>query len=83
MYSEQEITNLKSEVKAVKELGEQIGYGHMMALASALWRKSLKEKGYPESGAFVATILQCVEKEMAEATKGEREMYDGFIERWS
>lgn len=79
----QEITNLKSEVKAVKEIGEQIGYGHLMSLASALWRKSLKDKGYPESGAFVATILQCVEKEMAKATEAERKMYDGFIEKWS
>ncbi len=83
MYSEQEITNLKSEVKAVKQIGEQIGYGHLMSLASALWRKSLKDKGYPESGAFVATILQCVEKEMAQATEAERKMYDGFIEKWS
>jgi hypothetical protein len=83
MYSEQEITNLKAEVKAVKEIGELIGYGHLMSLASALWRKALKEKGYPESGAFVATILQCVEKEMAQATEAERKMYDGFIEKWS
>jgi hypothetical protein len=83
MYSEQEITNLKSEVKAVKEIGEQIGYGHLMSLASALWRKSLKDKGYPESGAFVATILPCVEKEMAQATEAERKMYDGFIKKCS
>ncbi len=79
MYSEQEITNLKSEVKAVKE----IGYGHLMALASALWKKSLKEKGYPESGAFVPAILQYVQKEIVEKTEGERKMYDSFIEKWS
>lgn len=74
---------MKSEIKAVKEIGEQIGYGHLMSLASALWRKSLKEKGYPESGAFVTTILQCVEKEMVEATEAECKMYDGYIEKWS
>lgn len=83
MYTEQEITNLKSEVKSVKEIGEQIGYGHLMSLASALWRKSLKDKGYPEIGAFVATTLPYVEKEMAQATETERKMYDGFIEKLS
>ena len=83
MNSEQEITNLKLEVKAVKKIGEQIGYGHLMELASALWRKSLKDKGFPESRAFVATILSCVEKEMAQATEAERKMYDGFIKKFS
>ncbi len=73
--------NIKSEVKAVKELGDEIGYGHLMALASALWRKSLKEKGFPESGAFVPTILECVEKEMAAKTRAERIMYDDFVSR--
>lgn len=42
----------KSEVAAVKRLGDAIGYGNMMTVASALWRKSLEEKGYPISGAF-------------------------------
>lgn len=74
--------NLEYEIKAVKQLGEQIGYGHLMDLASALWRKSLKDKGYPESGAFVTTILPCVEKEMAQVTEPQRKMYDGFIEQY-
>lgn len=70
----------KQEVEAVMYLGDNIGYGHLMSLASALWRKSLKEKNYPESGAFVPTILQCVEKELAEKTKEERKMYDRIVE---
>lgn len=73
--------SLESEVQMVKAIGDKIGYGHLMELASALWRKDLREKGYPESGAFVPTILSCVEKEMAQQTESERKMYDGFIEK--
>ena len=38
--------------QAVSELGELIGYGRMMQLASKLWQESLKAKGYPPGGAF-------------------------------
>lgn len=34
----------KSEAMAVKKLGESIGYGNLMELASALWRKDLKDQ---------------------------------------
>lgn len=47
---------LKEELEQVKILGEEIGYGQMMTLASELWKKSLKEKGYSETGAFVPKI---------------------------
>lgn len=47
---------MKNEVLKVKELGEVIGYGNMMSIASALWRKSLKQKGFPIEGAFIPTI---------------------------
>ena len=45
--------NIKKEIKEVEKLGNKIGYGWMMTLASALWRKDLKDNGYPESGAFI------------------------------
>ena len=48
--------DMESELKQVKELGEAIGYGHLMSLASALWRKSLKDNGYPVSGAFIPAL---------------------------
>ena len=79
MMSETERQRIKVEVEQVKELGEQIGYGHLMELASALWRKSLEEKNYPISGAFVTTIGQCVEKEMFKATEKSRKAYDAFV----
>lgn len=44
------------EISIVDALGKEIGYGHLMSLASALWRKNLKEKGYPEDGAFIPEL---------------------------
>jgi len=32
------------EIKAVKQLGEAIGYGNMMDIASALWCQKMTEK---------------------------------------
>jgi len=51
-----------NEIEIVKALGETIGYGHMMVLASALWRESLKEKNYPTSGAFIGVCMSSVYK---------------------
>jgi hypothetical protein len=76
--------NEGKEIQLVKDLGEQIGYGHLMILASALWRKSLKDKGYPEIGAFVPTCMPFIgDKEILEATERENEMYDKLIEKHS
>ncbi len=72
---------MKTEVNRVKELGDQIGYGHLMSIASALWRKSLEDNGHPVIGAFVPTCLPFIEKEIVEATKKEREMYDRMVSR--
>jgi len=68
-----------TDVNNVKELGEEIGYGHLMSIASALWRKSLMEKNYPIDGAFVPTCLSFVDKEIVHATKGERNLYDEMV----
>lgn len=48
----------QQEIEIVKQLGDQIGYGHLMSLASALWRQTLKEKGYPTNTAEKDTIKQ-------------------------
>jgi len=66
----------EQEINFVKNLGESIGYGHLMSIASALWRKSLKEKGYPEDGAFVPTCIAFINKEMVEMTEESNKMYD-------
>jgi hypothetical protein len=69
----------EQEINVVKNLGETIGYGHLMSLASALWRKSLKDKGYPEHGAFVPTCIDFINKEMVEMTEDSSKMYDNII----
>ena len=46
----------KEEILQVKSLGDSIGYGNLMTIASALWRYDLKIKNYPIEGAFVARI---------------------------
>jgi len=71
----------KSEIEAVKQLGEQMGYGHMMSVASALWRKSLKEIDIPESGAFVPTISHLIRDEDQVMTKQGMDFYDKYVEK--
>jgi len=67
------------EISAVKALGEQIGYGHLMELASALWRKSLEQKGYPTSGAFVTALESDVKKIRTEQYEKEKAIYDELV----
>jgi hypothetical protein len=44
----------KSEIEAVRALGEYIGYGNMMEIASALWAEKLENTyGITAEGAFV------------------------------
>jgi hypothetical protein len=70
----------KIEILSVKNLGEVIGYGQLMCLASALWRESLKEKGYPIMGAFVPTIRDFIEDpETLEMIDRDIIFYDKYI----
>ncbi len=61
----------KREVLAVKALGEAIGYGNMMSIASALWCMHLKESNIPTTGAFIPTITYCMK--MKEGKKAAEE----------
>ncbi len=69
----------QQEIEIVKQLGDQIGYGHLMALASALWRQTLKEKGYPTIGAFVPTCEPFIHKDYKEITETDMKLYDEMI----
>ena len=66
-------------VKEVKELGEKIGYGNLMSIASALWRKTLKDSGTPIVGAFVPTCTLFIKDEYKELTNEGVEIYDDLI----
>ena len=50
------------EIRAVKALGEQIGYGNLMDIASALWAVDLDSAGYSSDGAFVPVPMLYVKK---------------------
>jgi len=66
-----------NDIDIIKSIGEQVGYGHLMCVASALWRKSLKEKGIPEDGAFVPMIPAGIKDDWF--NEGELENYDKII----
>jgi molybdopterin synthase catalytic subunit len=71
------------EILAVKKLGDKIGYGQLMHIASALWRYKLKPMGV-EIGAFVPTLVNFIkdEKEIQSITQSDIESYDNLIENY-
>jgi hypothetical protein len=70
----------EKEIIAVRTLGEAIGYGQLMCLASALWRDGLQERGYPVSGAFVPALRDFIhEKEALDITDRDIKFYDEYI----
>ena len=69
------------EIKEVRELGERIGYGNMMSIASALWRISLEDKWGITTGAFIPTIASFMKKkEATKATNEQKHRADAFRE---
>jgi hypothetical protein len=70
------------EVQAVKDLGERIGYGNVMIIASALWAKNLKNKYGIEiesTGAFVpAALLQLKKRDKEDAIASLRLVIDNI-----
>lgn len=70
------------EVVAVQRLGEQIGYGNLMHLASALWRRKLVKaygNGY-ETGAFVPVTKNLIKDKWQENLHKEMKMMDRLVE---
>lgn len=53
------------EILAVKKLGEKIGYGNMMDIASALWSIDLTAIDGEERFGHVPTVLPCMKKKEA------------------
>jgi hypothetical protein len=67
------------DIEKIEKLGTEIGYGHLIFLASALWRKSAIENNYPESGAFVGTLLPFIKKKYHKITKSSMNTYDEIL----
>ena len=69
------------EVETVQRLGEQIGYGNLMWLASALWRRKLVNKygkGH-EKGAFLPTISILLSEEGLDIFERQVGIYDEIV----
>ena len=62
------------EIKAVKALGDAIGYGNMMDIASALWAEDLEKSYGIAVGAFVPVCLPSVEKQRRKIVAVRQEM---------
>lgn len=69
------------DVKLVKTIGEEIGYGHLMSIASSLWRESMRDKGYPISGVFVPTCISFLKDEYKEMHEDTAKQYDKIIKQ--
>lgn len=70
----------EGEYAAVKLVGEKIGYGNLMDIASTLWRRHLRDNGYPESGAFYPTCPSFIDKETAKETRVQENITSRDIE---
>ena len=73
-------TDIKWEAEQVEKLGKEIGYGNMMSLASALWRKMLKEKFKVNgTGAFVPCLMQDLKKGGKKMAEENAKLYDELV----
>ena len=73
---------MREDIAAVNELGNRIGFGMLMELASAIWRAKLKPQGI-ETGAFIPTLEHFLvdDEEIREMTKNEMRHYDILIKK--
>jgi hypothetical protein len=71
--------DIKTEIEVVKKVGEKIGYGHMMEIASALWRQKLRDSKTPETGAFIAVLSSDVKEEAKERSVSTVNHYDRML----
>jgi hypothetical protein len=68
-----------NEIEDVDALCKKLGYGHLMNLVSALWRKNLAERGHPVSYAFISACGYSVKKNILKQIIPELESYDNII----
>jgi len=70
---------MKTDVKVIKQIGDQIGYGHLMSIATSLWKANMIEQGYPISGVFVPTCMAFIKDEHKEMHETDVKQYDNYI----
>ncbi len=72
---------MKSEITKVVALGEEIGYGHLMSLASALWRMKMISSGVPISGVCIPVTNDMIVKDndIQKIVNDEIKLYDKIV----
>jgi hypothetical protein len=60
------------EIRAIKALGERIGYGNIMSIASGLWAVMLEDSYGIDSGAFVPTVIPLLKEDERERVISEQ-----------
>lgn len=73
---------IKHEAAVVEQLGNSIGYGHLMALTTALWRRKLKAEGLPENAAFIGVCDISIKNNRLKSVMEEVRMYDEIVKRY-
>lgn len=68
------------DVYAVKTLGDEIGYGHLMALAHELWARHLEEKGFSRNMAHCSVDYRMIKEEHQKYAVNDP-VYKGIVER--
>lgn len=71
---------LKYDVAIIRRLGRQMGYGHLMQLASTLWANDLETYGLPRSGARVPSGFPLMTEEGQQLAIHEDNLYRTLIE---
>lgn len=59
----------KEEIIQVKNLGDKIGYGNMMDIASCLWSILLEDNSGIINGSHVSTVYACMLKKEVKIKK--------------
>lgn len=67
------------DVNLVKAIGDEIGYGHLMSIASALWREKLKVMNVTESGVFIPMVKAGIKDDWL--NEAELKKYDEIIKK--
>ena len=72
---------MRAEMLAVKQLGDRIGYGNLISWASALWRKSLREQGFPDNGAFIGVCECSIKRDCLDRVHKQEAVYDAWVDK--
>lgn len=73
---------IKQETAVLEMLGDSIGYGHLMALATALWRRKLRSQGLPENAAFIGVCDISIKNDRLKSVMEEVRVYDEIVKRY-